>query len=159
MRRDVYAATRWMPVFFPKLDVSRRLGTTDSVEKARIRSRPGIRLAASLPVIGAIAVLYLFSPAQYPFYPRCIFHSLTGLDCPGCGSLRALHQLLHGNIAVAFWLNPLFVLLLSAAGLFLLRSRHEKNHQPTFTSNVLLWLMLAGMISFAVLRNVSAVFR
>ena len=34
---------------------------------------------------------------------------MTGLDCPGCGSLRALHQLLHGNIKSALHFNALLV--------------------------------------------------
>lgn len=29
--------------------------------------------------------------------------------CPGCGSQRAIHQLLHGHIAEAFKLNALLI--------------------------------------------------
>ncbi len=46
------------------------------------------------------------------FYPPCVFHSLTGLQCPGCGTTRALHHLLHGDIVGAFHLNAmLFVVV------------------------------------------------
>ena len=37
---------------------------------------------------------------------------VTGLECPGCGSQRAFHQLLHLNIASAFRQNPIVVLYL-----------------------------------------------
>ena len=62
--------------------------------------------------LGGFAILSAFNPAESPFYPRCLFRSTTGLLCPGCGGLRATHQLLHGHIAAAWALNPLAVLLL-----------------------------------------------
>jgi hypothetical protein len=65
--------------------------------------------AAGLLILSA--VFYFFNPEQYGFYPRCPLHELTGLQCPGCGGLRASHQLLHGHIQAAFRLNPLMVLL------------------------------------------------
>ena len=37
---------------------------------------------------------------------------ITGLHCPGCGSLRAVRQFLHGELWAAFRLNPLMVLSL-----------------------------------------------
>lgn len=50
----------------------------------------------------ALGVVYFFfDPAGSRLFPRCPFLSLTGLRCPGCGSQRALHSLLHGEIARA----------------------------------------------------------
>ncbi|MFN7953914.1 MAG: DUF2752 domain-containing protein [bacterium] len=45
-------------------------------------------------------------------YPPCLFHRWTGLLCPGCGTLRALHALLHGNLALAVRDNLLTTLVL-----------------------------------------------
>src|ERR1035437_4948003 len=45
--------------------------------------------------LGSGAVLFFFDPAKHGFYPICLFHSLTGLNCPGCGATRAAYQLLH----------------------------------------------------------------
>lgn len=61
---------------------------------------------------GAFAMLYFFNPAASSVFPPCPLRYLTGWYCPGCGSLRALHQLLHGNLRAAWALNPLTVLLL-----------------------------------------------
>ena len=66
-------------------------------------------IAAGLSVI---VLLYVFNPSESRVFPPCPFHALTGWHCPGCGSLRAVHQLLHGDVAGAFRLNPLMVLFL-----------------------------------------------
>ena len=60
----------------------------------------------SAAAIGA-AILYRFDPVTAQFYPHCVFHALTGLQCPGCGTTRALHHLLHGDVAGAFRLNAM----------------------------------------------------
>jgi len=74
---------------------------------------------------GILAVILLviygsFDPASHPF-PPCPFRRLTGFSCPGCGSQRAIHQLLHGDILAAFRYNPMLLpgLAYVAAGMFL----------------------------------------
>ena len=104
---------------------------------------------ASLPVL---AVLYLFDPTQHGFYPRCHFHALTGLDCPGCGGLRATHALLHGEVAAAWRLNALYVAALPVVLLALL------GVSPVWLRE--LWrrwwlaVVLAVSVGFTLLRNV-----
>lgn len=69
-----------------------------------------------IPLIGLLAVVflillyYIFDPALSRFFPSCPFHYLTGYDCPGCGSQRAIHHLLNFDIVKAFHQNPLFVI-------------------------------------------------
>jgi hypothetical protein len=71
--------------------------------------------------LASVAVLFTFDPAQSAFYPRCVLHQITGLHCPGCGSLRALHQLLHGHVLEALRLNPLLGLGLAVLAWLLAR--------------------------------------
>jgi len=71
--------------------------------------------AASALVIVAGWIVYTFPPAASTWYPRCVFHTLTGYDCPGCGGTRAMHQLLHGHVREAFALNPLLFVLIPVA--------------------------------------------
>jgi hypothetical protein len=52
--------------------------------------------------------------------PRCVFHTVTGYPCPGCGSTRALRQLWQGNVTTALWFNPLMTLAALAAGVWAL---------------------------------------
>jgi hypothetical protein len=115
--------------------------------------------AAAISVLGAAAVvLFLFDPARVSIYPVCLFHRATGLDCPGCGGLRAVHQLLHGEWKAAFRLNPLFVLLipvmlaLSARALWL-RRRCER---AEFVRASWMWVFCIAMILFGVLRNLGS---
>ena len=59
----------------------------------------------------AAALLLVFPPTQYGFYPRCPINQYFHVLCPGCGSTRALAALMHGSFAEAFRLNALTTLL------------------------------------------------
>jgi len=37
---------------------------------------------------------------------RCIFRALVGFPCPGCGVIRSLTALAHGDFAQAWLMNP-----------------------------------------------------
>jgi len=117
--------------------------------------RPALWIGA-LTVGGACAMLFFFKPGNYGIYPVCHFYSLTGLHCPGCGSLRALHELLHGNLIEAARLNAL--LLLCLAGLALLAIRfvlaRARGQRATFSVRaVWLWTFLCVAVIFSVVRN------
>lgn len=108
--------------------------------------------------LAAAVVLYCFNPVESPFYPRCFFKMATGFDCPGCGGLRATHQLLHGHWHTAFVLNPLLVLALPLATFFALRAVWEKKtgrRRPRlFQISTVVWICAVIVIGFGVLRNV-----
>ncbi len=72
------------------------------------------RVLAALIAIGAMGLLLLriFDPATSGVFPPCPLHYLTGWYCPGCGSLRAMHALLHGDLRLAWAMNPLVVVFL-----------------------------------------------
>ncbi len=112
------------------------------------RSLENVLVIAAIVV--AAALVYFFAPGEHRFYPRCIFHSLTGLACPGCGSLRAAHNLLHGNFTTAFRLNP-FVLTIvpPTLGVWLVRGEAAFSRiRPIW-----IWLIVTVIIAFSILRN------
>lgn len=114
----------------------------------------GVLLALAL--LGGSAVLFRFDPTQHGFYPRCQLYRMTGLQCPGCGGLRALHALLHGRVTEAFKLNPLFVLALPAAGVWLATWARRKRRDPTARLTLptsWIWIGVAVIIAFGVVRN------
>jgi len=63
-----------------------------------------------LLLLAGAVYLFVFEPGKSGFFPACPFRLLTGFTCPGCGTTRALHQVLHGHFAAAFMLNPLLLL-------------------------------------------------
>lgn len=105
----------------------------------------------------AAAILYRWNPATAGFFPVCPFFTLTGWYCPGCGSLRAMHQLLHGHLEIAFGLNPLLVLALPFVlyHILALLLRHPRI-RPLSTSLIPAWGVRAVgivLVVFGVLRN------
>ena len=62
--------------------------------------------AIGLMFVVFFIVLYNFNPTETNIYPRCPSKALTGYDCPGCGSLRGMHALIHGKWAEAWNFNP-----------------------------------------------------
>ena len=102
-------------------------------------------------------LLFVVDPAQHALYPACWFYATTGLRCPGCGGLRATHQLLHGHLAAAWALNPLAVLLTPLyawLGLHLgLRLVRGRGLPGATVRPAVIWLVLAGLLAFTVLRN------
>ena len=113
---------------------------------------------AGLVALGAAAMLYVLDPREPGNYPVCPFLGLTGYHCPGCGSLRAMHQLLHGSPLNALGYNPLTILSLPflayafvAGGL---RAFRAPAPAPLFIHPRLIWAMLFGIAAFWVLRNI-----
>jgi hypothetical protein len=109
-------------------------------------------------LLGAVAtlVLFFFDPRQYHFYPICFFHKATGLLCPGCGALRAMHQLLHGHLAAAFHFNPMLVVSLPFSFWFGARFALQKARNLPLSLGLRpgwLWLVLAAVLVVSVLRN------
>lgn len=84
-------------------------------EAAYPRSGMGVRglarpaLLAAGAAVGA-AYLYAVDPNVPGRYPPCMFHLVSGLWCPGCGSGRALHAMLHLDFGTALARNPFAVL-------------------------------------------------
>jgi hypothetical protein len=120
-----------------------------------------IALAATLAGgLATAGVLFFFDPARAVIYPLCLFHRLTGLDCPACGSLRALHQLLHGHWAAAWSLNAFLVVSLPLwMGLGLRLVWREIQGRPAAAIRPLwLWLYLGAWLAFGILRNLPELF-
>jgi hypothetical protein len=84
-----------------------------------------------------------FDPATTAWMPSCPLYALTGLLCPLCGSLRAVHALLTGAPVAAFEFNPLILL---GGGAWVLWRRRTVNF--CFSTRG-----LATIAAFGLLRN------
>jgi hypothetical protein len=133
-----------------------RLAALFSPLRIAPRLRLGLALGAAVALMG---MYFALDPAHYPF-PRCPFYLLTGLHCPGCGSQRATHALLHGHLGQAAGLNLLAVLSLPLlalgaadgiwAGLTNTPRRAALLYRPWLP-----WVVLGTTLVFTVLRNTS----
>jgi len=79
-----------------------------------LRRRVEGGLGAAAVVALAIAVRAV-DPRIPGRWPTCPVNALTGLACPGCGSLRAVGALVHGQLLEAVGYNALLVLALPVA--------------------------------------------
>ena len=71
------------------------------------------KIALLVTLFGGFFLIYFsYNPSENSFFIPCPFHYITGFFCPGCGSQRAVHLLLHGDMVGAFRFNPLMVLTL-----------------------------------------------
>jgi hypothetical protein len=68
-----------------------------------------IGVAAGVLLAAALFIFYTFDPGTHAFFPKCPFLLVSGYKCPGCGSQRAIHSLLHLRIGDALRYNA-FVL-------------------------------------------------
>jgi len=63
-----------------------------------------------LPLFVLLIIIYSnLDPEKTSLFPRCPFKVLTGYECPGCGSQRAVHNLLNLRIGSAIQANALLV--------------------------------------------------
>jgi hypothetical protein len=120
--------------------------------------KKGLVIAAAAVLPAAAVVLYSVPPVEGGPYPPCPFHYLTGLHCPGCGTTRCLHALLHGNLAQAAAYNVFAVLCLPCLGFWAARRSYAAaSGRPAGGRLLPPWsirLLLVLIVAFWVLRNV-----
>ena len=115
-----------------------------------------IKFSILIIAAGAILLLYFFVEPKNGNLPKCFFHELTGLFCPGCGVQRSFHALLNGHVITAIDFNLLFILFLPLIIYFILAFTWGKKHaaasfiyKPVFSFTVLI-----VVVSFWILRNI-----
>jgi hypothetical protein len=111
--------------------------------------------AAGLGALAATAFVGVVDPNATGLYPTCPFLFITGAYCPGCGSLRAVHALAHGDVSTALARNPLtvaFVVVLAVMWVGWWR-RSVTGRPRRVAPAWVLWSTLALVLAFWVLRN------
>ena len=113
-------------------------------------------------VLAATAVLAVGNP-NTTHVPLCPLKAVTGLDCPLCGSLRAVHALTRGDVAGAANHNLLFTVsapfLVLAWAWWLLDSLDQRPPGTPLVeayrrhATLLRWVAVAVLVTFAVARN------
>ena len=81
---------------------------TSGNSRRRLKRFKDFFLSVSVLAGGTLWIIY---SERLPIHPSCPFKAVTHLPCPGCGGVRAVTALLHGDILQALYLNPLSVVV------------------------------------------------
>lgn len=100
--------------------------------------------AAVVSVVGYVTLW----PTEYRI--PCALNHFTGLECPGCGTTRALSALVDGDLAAAFSFNQFifFIPLFFVALYFSKRSRYQKQLEV-----FLITLASSAALAYFLFRN------
>lgn len=117
----------------------------------------GKGILVALLVVALGFIFFIFNPSTTALFPKCPFLMLTGFRCPGCGSQRAVHSLLHLDFTQAFSYNALLVLSLPVIILLLyaeiMREKkpdlYGKIHRPVY-----IWIYFTIVIMWGICRNI-----
>ena len=115
-----------------------------------------LRISILVAAAGALLLLYFFVEPKNGILPKCFFHELTGLYCPGCGVQRSFHALLNGHILNAIDYNLLFILFLPLIIFFILAFSLGRKHPSTsfIYKPIFSFAVVIVVVSFWVLRNI-----
>ena len=112
-------------------------------------------VVALLLVFGLI--YYSLDPSQSGLFPQCAILKFTGYKCPGCGSQRAIHALLNGDVAGAFRYNALLLVAVPWIAVCLYaESRRTRNPRlyARLNAPLLAWMLFIVVVLWWLLRNI-----
>jgi len=128
--------------------------TTESAPRWR---RLALPLGVGAATVAATAYVATVDPNQPGHYPLCPTLALAGIYCPGCGMLRATHDLAHGDLAGALDRNiaaPLILGALVAVWLVWTVSRWTGRPVRWTPATWTPWVVAAGFVAFTIARNI-----
>ena len=118
--------------------------------KKRFSKQKLISLGVLLGLGTAACIVLLLVPPGSPYakwLPKCMFHQLTGLYCPGCGATRALSAMLHCDLKSSLHNNLLLFPLLSLIAFMIVKPGISLKRPVAIA-------ILAAVLLFTVLRNI-----
>ena len=119
------------------------------------------KIIGGIVLVGiAVYIYYCYNPSTSGWFPKCPFKMLTGWLCPGCGSQRAIHSLLHLDIAQAFHYNAFLVccipllILLAVADFY--RTRAPRFYLIIYSARNI-WIFLDIVLCWTIGRNLAGI--
>jgi hypothetical protein len=112
---------------------------------------------AALAVAGCVAVWVGDPTTPGGILPVCPTKALLGIDCPGCGTLRAVYSLLHLDLGAALRFNALGVVALAVlAAAWVSATVGAATGRRTWSPSRVPWLprvTLVVVLAWLVVRN------
>ena len=105
----------------------------------------------------SFAVIYFVFDPSSALFPKCPLYLTTGVYCPGCGSQRAFHDLIHFNLKGMIQHNILFPFGIIVVIYYFIVSIINRNRKKPIT-NILNFkitpiIILIIIILYWILRN------
>lgn len=114
-------------------------------------------VAVAAVVVAGVVIYSTFDPSASRWFPRCPFLMLTGLKCPGCGTQRAIHALLHGDVLSALHFNALLPVSIPLLLLYgyaeLVRTRKPRFYNRVNSVTAILAVLIV-VIVWWIVRNI-----
>lgn len=127
------------------------------------RTRRALIAPLALAAVAAVGLVLVrqVDPAEPGHYPLCPFRAVTGWDCPGCGTMRGTHDLLHGDVLAALDHNVLLAFALPVALVawigWVRRAWKRSSAPPRGVPAPVMWSVVVLIVTFWVVRNVPGV--
>ena len=120
----------------------------------RVAARRDRRVSIAAVAVAALTYVAIADPHRPgTLLPRCPTKLVTGFDCPACGGLRLVHDLLHGDLTAAVHDNPFLLLCSPALAVLGLRSR--RGQRPGFVAvpDRVAYSLAGAALAWTVVRN------
>ena len=125
-----------------------------------LRKKKSLRIlivaGAAIAALAGAGLLYFYNPHILHYPLPCVFYSLTGFYCPGCGAGRAGYSLLHGRFLDAFCYNPVMTVLLPLLALYVAAraidwaitggDHIDQKISVKFVAGILIFVLLFGIV-------------
>lgn len=103
-----------------------------------------------------IGLYFNIDPEDSSWFPKCLFLTLSGCKCPGCGTQRAIHCLLNLDFAGAIHYNAFLLFAIPVMSLYFIDyvsgERFARFHN-FLNSRVVILAVLIAVLVWWVLRN------
>lgn len=133
-------------------------GVTEFVGTSSRRTRILIAGAATVTLGAACLYTFLVDPNNPSnAYPQCPLKYATGIDCPGCGGLRATNALLHGDIIGAADHNIFALVLLPVMAYMFARwvlAQFDLTLPTVRWPRAFTWITPLLLVAFTIARNI-----
>ncbi|MGC8744743.1 MAG: DUF2752 domain-containing protein [Verrucomicrobiia bacterium] len=115
-------------------------------------------IVISISLVGLVLFslfYYYYGAMLMRFIPPCLLYTVIGIECPVCGSQRAIYSLLHGNVAEALKLNGFIVLALIIGIIlyFKLITDYYFKNKPIRVKLYWIYALVVFAILFTIFRN------
>lgn len=65
-------------------------------------------------IFSSSLVWWVYNSPRDGMLPECAFYRVTGFFCPGCGGMRSVHDLIHGDLIGALSSNMMIIFVIYA---------------------------------------------